>query len=523
MKEFFIAVSGYAVDKPVQKLDTGLKHLFGTLVQIYFGIRLGDPDVPDNSRRNEDTKTRLIEAAGEVFAQYGFRASTVRQICKRARTNVGSVNYHFRDKKGLYAAIFEHSLQLAMKKYPPDLGTSREASPEEKLRAYIYSFLLRLMAEGLPAWHGKLIAQEMAEPSGALGVLMENAVRPLYQYLAGIVRELLHETKSPSGEESDETFLTTISIVGQCVHHQIARHVIEALRPRTFDPKGIERIADHISRFSLGGIREMGPAASLRQVKSPLPSRPGPPKASGDRFRKGGKILHAVIFDCDGILVDSEPLHYRAFQEVLVPLGLGHSFDVYLERFVGFDDRDAFIHVFKEAGRDLSPMSLEGLVEAKAAALREIIRAGVPGFPGVVELVSELMEKGIPMAVASGALRPEIEAFISSLGLNGAFRIIVAADEVKKSKPDPETYLLAMERLSQVYGSKPLDPGNCLAIEDTLAGIRSAKSAGLKVVAVTNSFSAAELAEADKVVGSLSELSYSEIVKLLERRRPEQQ
>jgi len=232
--------------------------------------------------------------------------------------------------------------------------------------------------------------------------------------------------------------------------------------------------------------------------------------------------LQAVIFDCDGILVNTEPLHYRAFQEVLVPLGLGHDFESYLEHFVGFDDRDAFIYAFKEAGLYLAPTTLDRLIKAKARALLGLIGQGVPGFPGVVELVRELANRGVLMAVASGALRHEVDAFIASLGLNGGFHAIVAADEVKKSKPDPETYLLAIERLRQLRGEMRLDPMNCIAIEDTPAGIRSAKSAGLPVIAVTNSFSLPELTEADKVIDSLSELNFPEMLKLLKRRRQAQ-
>jgi beta-phosphoglucomutase len=168
-------------------------------------------------------------------------------------------------------------------------------------------------------------------------------------------------------------------------------------------------------------------------------------------------------------------------------------------------------------------MTLDRLIEAKALALRDLIGQGVPSFPGVVELVKELMDRGVLMAVASGALRHEIDAFMASLGLNGVFHAIVAADEVKKSKPDPETYLLAIERLRQVQGWKRLDVMNCIAIEDTRAGIQSAKSAGLPVIAVTNSFSAPELSEADKVIESLSELSFAEMVKLLKQRRQVQQ
>ncbi len=231
--------------------------------------------------------------------------------------------------------------------------------------------------------------------------------------------------------------------------------------------------------------------------------------------------LQAVIFDCDGILVDTEPLHYRAFQKVLVPFGLGHDFSHYLKHFVGFDDRDAFIHAFEEAGIELGAATLERLIEAKSAVLRELIEQGVPSFPGVVELVRELMDRGIPMAVASGALRREVEAFMASLGLQKAFRAIVAADDVKKSKPDPETYLLAIDRLGLARGAQ--EPLNCVAVEDTPAGISSAKSAALLVIAVTNSFSENELREADKIVRSLSDLSFPDIVDMLRQRRLVQQ
>ncbi|MDR3569679.1 MAG: HAD family phosphatase [Syntrophobacteraceae bacterium] len=230
--------------------------------------------------------------------------------------------------------------------------------------------------------------------------------------------------------------------------------------------------------------------------------------------------LQAVIFDCDGVLVDTEPLHYQAFQKVLGPLGLGHDYARYLDRFVGFDDRDAFLYAFKEAGRELCAASLAKLIEEKSAALGQLIKRGAPGFPGVVSLVESLRERGVVMAVASGALRCEVEAFVSSLGLDGVFSAIVAANDVKKSKPDPETYRLAVERLSRL-GPNPLDPLCCLAIEDTPAGIHSAKSAGLAVVAVTNSFPATELTGANKVVGSLLELNFQAMVELLKARRKE--
>jgi len=226
--------------------------------------------------------------------------------------------------------------------------------------------------------------------------------------------------------------------------------------------------------------------------------------------------LKAVIFDCDGILVDTEPLHYQAFQKVLVPLGLGHDYAHYMEAFIGFDDRDAFLYAFREAGRgELDPDTLGTLIEAKANALDRLIEQGVPTFPGVVDLVRELHTREIPLAVASGALRYEVNAFVKSLGLTDAFCTIVAADEVKKSKPDPETYLLAVDRLGQVLGWQPPGPHGCAAIEDTPAGIHAAKAAGLFAIGVTNSFPKEELQEADHVVGSLAELNCTKLENLL--------
>jgi AcrR family transcriptional regulator len=201
------------------------------------------------------TKARLIEAAGEVFARRGFRSATVREICSRAGVHVGAVNYHFRDKEGLYTAVLDHSHQTAVKKYPPDLGLGERAGPEEKLRAFIRSFLLRILDEGIPAWHGKLMAREIADPTPALDRVVQSSIRPLYTYLSGIVGEMIRQEGSAEREES-VTFLCAMSIVGQCLHHSTGKHVMTALRPADFDPADIERITDHIACFSLGGIRE---------------------------------------------------------------------------------------------------------------------------------------------------------------------------------------------------------------------------------------------------------------------------
>jgi len=212
--------------------------------------------VENNMKKSEETKVKLIEAAGEVFAERGFRSATVREICSRAGTPLGAMNYHFRDKRGLYTAVLEHSIQAAVRKYPPKLGLGDGAAPEERLRVFVHTFLLRLSDKGVPAWHIKLMVQEHSDPTGALGPVIESVLRPLYTYLVSILSELLREEKSPETEESDELFLCACSVIGQCWHHFTGRHVIAALHPRSFDPADIERITDHITRFSLAGIQQ---------------------------------------------------------------------------------------------------------------------------------------------------------------------------------------------------------------------------------------------------------------------------
>lgn len=226
--------------------------------------------------------------------------------------------------------------------------------------------------------------------------------------------------------------------------------------------------------------------------------------------------IEAVVFDCDGILVDTEPLHYRAFQRVLEPLGLGHDFEHYLKVYIGFDDRDAFLEAFREGGRPLDDATLGELMDRKERALREIVAAGgLVSFPGVVELVRRLKAAGVPLAVASGALRREVLEFTDALGLRGAFDVIVAADDVARSKPDPESYLKAVQRLQGVVGGS-VRPARCVAVEDTPAGIQAARGAALKVIAVTNSFPAEKLTDADLIVGSLEGLSLERIEEILE-------
>jgi TetR/AcrR family transcriptional regulator, regulator of cefoperazone and chloramphenicol sensitivity len=211
----------------------------------------------NSSESDEGTKTRLIEAAGEVFARHGFRAATIRGICRRAHASVSAVNYHFRDKKGLYAAVFEYSHRLAVEKYPQDLGLEEGAAPVQRLRAFIRSLLLRLLGDGFSTWHGKLIAQEISDPSGVLSQVAETSIRPVHEYLEGIVRSLLKDENPSRGDDSGVARLCAMSVLGQCIFQYHARQFAAVDGPGGPDPAEIDALSDHITRFSMGGIREI--------------------------------------------------------------------------------------------------------------------------------------------------------------------------------------------------------------------------------------------------------------------------
>jgi beta-phosphoglucomutase len=225
-------------------------------------------------------------------------------------------------------------------------------------------------------------------------------------------------------------------------------------------------------------------------------------------------MLAAVIFDFDGIVVDTEPIHYRSFQVVLEPLGLGYSWDEYVDRYMGFDDRDAFREAFRSAGRELDGNFLEELIALKASLFQDVVGEGVTPYPGVVELITSLAGE-LPVALCSGALRSDVDPILSRLFLDKAFSVKVTAEEVPASKPDPASYALAVQRLAKTFPGRGIVPSRCVAIEDTPAGIASASRAGIPVLAVTNSYPAAQLVEACSVVSSLADISLADLKALI--------
>jgi beta-phosphoglucomutase len=220
----------------------------------------------------------------------------------------------------------------------------------------------------------------------------------------------------------------------------------------------------------------------------------------------GGLQAAAIIFDFDGVIVDTEPLHYKAFKQILIPHGLGFSWEQYIETYMGFDDRDAFVQAFNTKNIQLSHDELTQLISAKAAIFQDVIRSGVTPYPGVIDLIKTLHSAKTPLAICSGALRSDIMPILKMLNISDCFGIIVSADEVAKSKPDPECYRLAFERLSARWPLSVLLPAQTLAIEDTPAGISAALNAGIQVIAVTNSYQRHYLSDATFIVESLEQL-----------------
>jgi AcrR family transcriptional regulator len=209
----------------------------------------------------EATRAGLLDAASGVFAEVGFRAATVRQICERAGANIAAVHYHFGDKAALYTAVLQRAYDRALEKYPPDLGLPRNATVEQRLHAFVRAFLLRIFAEGPESHHGKLMAREMIEPTGALDRIVKDSMRPQAEALFGIVGELLGR-----GASRELCRLCGMSVVSQVLFYHHCRPVISRMFPdMKFGPAQIDQLADHITRFSLAALKEMSRGRPARK------------------------------------------------------------------------------------------------------------------------------------------------------------------------------------------------------------------------------------------------------------------
>ncbi|MBI5096464.1 MAG: HAD family phosphatase [Nitrospirae bacterium] len=216
-------------------------------------------------------------------------------------------------------------------------------------------------------------------------------------------------------------------------------------------------------------------------------------------------MIRAIIFDFDGIITDSEPVHLKMFQKVLSEMGITLNARDYYEVYLGMDDKGCFTTILKSNGIGTAPLLIQSLIQKKTNYLMEYIKNDLFIYPGVVELVDS-SRKDYLLAIASGALRHEIEFVLESAGIRSAFNVIVSAEDVSEGKPNPECFNKALEQLNGISEER-IKRDECLVIEDSIAGIEAARAAGMRCVAVTNTYSRDRLILADRVVKELSEIN----------------
>jgi TetR/AcrR family transcriptional regulator, regulator of cefoperazone and chloramphenicol sensitivity len=217
------------------------------------------PKVETLEPNEEDTRQKILNAAGEVFAEHGFEGATIRAITERADVNVAAVNYHFRDKAELYNRVVLDacSARAAVR----DTLAEATKSPEERLRSLISHFLQYMLGPDRPIWKRRLMAREMANPTTALDELVEKNIRPIRdEFLLPTLREL-------TGGRFSRRQLSLIgsSVMAQCLYYHQSRPIIERLNPDfKIDKAVLDEITDHITRFSLAAIAEL-----TRQARRP--------------------------------------------------------------------------------------------------------------------------------------------------------------------------------------------------------------------------------------------------------------
>jgi len=207
----------------------------------------------------------------------------------------------------------------------------------------------------------------------------------------------------------------------------------------------------------------------------------------------------AIVFDFDGVLADSEPLHFRALQVIVAELGITIERDEYYERYLGYDDVGAMKLLSAAHGQSWTDKQISALIERKSVVFEEMLQAGAVLYPAAPACVRRLAPK-YSLGIASGALKHEIMAILHGSGLAQHFRFVVASGDTPRSKPAPDPYRRAAEL-------HKLPPASCLAIEDSRWGIESAKAAGLRCVGITTTYRAHELPGADAVIESLDQFT----------------
>lgn len=220
--------------------------------------------------------------------------------------------------------------------------------------------------------------------------------------------------------------------------------------------------------------------------------------------------LSAIIFDFDGVIADTEPLHFAGFRQTLTEIGISLTESDYYANYLGYDDRGCFLTALTAHRRPTDLAAITKLMQRKAHAYLESVKGHLVIFPGVREFVQEAAAT-YPLAIASGALRHEIEFILEQAGLRKEFLHITGAEDVTNGKPDPEPFRHALDALNRQRPKQTIAPGSCLVIEDSIPGLRGAKTAGMKVLAVANTHTIQDLHEAHAITPSLAQVRLSEL------------
>jgi len=224
-------------------------------------------------------------------------------------------------------------------------------------------------------------------------------------------------------------------------------------------------------------------------------------------------MFRAVIFDFDGVITDSEVLHLREFNQSLVTYGVEISTKDYYTNYLGFSDFDCYKTLVDNGLLKIDELQIDGIIQEKSKIFEVLTKTEGRTIEGVHEFLQMLEKNKIPMAICSGSLLVEIEIMLEESRLRHFFAEIVSAEQVKKGKPHPEGFILALQKLNKNC-TPPITVGECIIIEDSQWGLQAGKAAGMHTIAVTNSYDAEQLTIAEKIVTHLNELTINDLQQL---------
>ena len=222
-------------------------------------------------------------------------------------------------------------------------------------------------------------------------------------------------------------------------------------------------------------------------------------------------MLKAVIFDFDGVIADSEALHYAALNTIFNRYGVDVPKDVHWEKYLGYSDRENIEAVNVDYNMGADEAKIQEMIAEKKIVFDELVASGSIIIDGVATFIRRLVDGSVRIAICSGALRSDIDLMLAGTDFKDAFEVIVTADDVQHGKPDPEGYLMALDKLNQ-NGQGEIKPAECVVIEDSHWGLEAATAAGMNPIAVTTTYGREELvAKAKKIVDRLDELTIEDI------------